>query len=277
MWLGSVVVAIDHDQPNNPYIHLVLYSCPDTVDDADIPSHFEGLEIALIDLNGTHVPLLEIHCRTRKTAKSISRFLLEGSILSHYLGELQKVALILDYPGWVSILPDEILSAPTQFTLDDITISLDTARRAEWLLSKDHLHSWRDRYLHDLLEASRAATAASDADPQLATSTLPEAEADVSARTEAGAESVRDVNKDGEEMEEGEPDMAGAGQGEEEPRVDEGDERRRDGEPQDREAGKAVPGVAEKEAKAEAIREGEEQLGGERAALDAENRGVKNE
>ena len=37
-----------------------------------------------------------------------------------------------------------------------------------------------------------------------------------------------------------------------------------------------MPGVAEKEAKAEA-REGEEQLDGERAALDVESRVMKNE
>ena len=213
---GEVIVAINHDQPNNPYIDVVRYYCPDTVDDADIPSHFEGLEIALSDLNATHVPLLEIHCGTHMTAKSISRFLLGGSILSRYLGELKKVSLYFkaDTKSLIPILPDEILSAPTRFTLDDITISLDTAQRAEWLLSKDEEgHNRRNRYLQDLLEASRAATAAPDADPQLATSTLPEAKVSVSARTEAGAESERQVNKDEEEMEEGGPDMVGTGQG----------------------------------------------------------------
>ena len=99
MWLGGVVVATDHDQPNNPYIDLIRYSCPDTVDDADIPSHFEGLEIALSNLNGAHIPRLGIYCGMRKTANSISKFLLEGSMLSHYLGELQKVSLLLGYCG----------------------------------------------------------------------------------------------------------------------------------------------------------------------------------
>ena len=186
-WFGGVVVVIDRDQPNNPYIDAVQYSCPDTVDDADIPSPFEGLETALIDLNGTHVPRLEVHCRMRKTAKSISKFLLDGSIFSRYFGELKKVSLCLqDDFGWVSILPDKILSAPTQFTLDDITIPLDTAQRAEWLTSMDeHGFDRRDFYLRGLLEASRAASAALDANSQLATSTLPEAEVGVSARTEA--------------------------------------------------------------------------------------------
>ena len=78
-------------------------------------------------------------------------------------------------------------------------------------------------------------------------------------------------------MEEGELDTVGAGQGEEEPRDDEGGEPRRDGEPQDRGTEGVVPGVVEKEAKAEASREGEKQLYGERAAPDAENQGMNNE
>ena len=210
-WFGLVVACIDHDQPNSPYIDLVRYPCPDTVDDADIRSHFEGLEIALIDLNGTHVPRLDIHCRTRKTAESISRFLLESSIFSHYLGELQKVSLFLNYRGWATILPDEILSAPTQFTMNDITILLDTAQRAEWLLSKDRWHSWRDRYLQDLLEAAHAASAAPDANSQLAMITPPGADVGGPAQTEENAESRRQVNKDGEAMVMDEPDTAEAG------------------------------------------------------------------
>ena len=38
-----------------------------------------------------------------------------------------------------------------------------------------------------------------------------------------------------------------------------------------------APGVAEKEAKAEASREGEEQLDGERATLDVENQEMNSE
>ena len=271
-----MVVAIDDDQLNGPYVDVVQYYCPDTVDDADIPSHFEGLEIALTNLNGTHIPRLEIYCGARETAKSISRLLLEGSVFSHYLGELKKVSLWFKNDiELVDILPNEILSAPTQFTLDDITIPLSTAQRAEWLISRDYYGYDRRNYLRGLLEAFCAATAAPDADPQLATITLPEAEAGVSARTEVDAESARQVNKDGEEMESGEPATAVAGQAEEEPRDDEGDGPGRDGEPQDWETGGAVLGVAEKEAKAGAIREGEEQLDGEIAVLDAENYGAK--
>ena len=195
MWFGNVVVAIDHAQLNDPYIDVVRYYCPDTVNDADMPFHFEGLEIALSDLNGAHDPHLEIHCLTRKTAKSISRLLLEGNILSHYLGELKKVSLwFKDDIELIYILPNKILSAPTQFTLNDITIPLNTAQRAEWLISKDYYgYDWRN-YLRGLLEVFCAATAAPDADPQLATSTLLEAEAGVSAWTGVGAESVRQMN-----------------------------------------------------------------------------------
>ena len=217
---------MDHDRPDNPYIDVVQYFCPDTMNDTDIRSHFEGLEIALNDLNGAHIPHLEIHCGAHKTAKGISRLLLEGSIFSHYFSELQKVSLSLDYRGgWTDILPDEILSAPTHFALRGTTIELNTAQRAEWPLSKELSLNWRDRYLRDLLEASRAASAA-PVDSPLAASTLPDAGADVLARAEKNAEHWEQANAEGEGMawKEDEVDMAGTEQDEKDPRGAEEDE-----------------------------------------------------
>ena len=198
--LGGVVVAVDHDYPNSPYINLVQYICPDTLDDADIHSHFERLEIALSDLNGAHVPHLEIHCGMHKTASAVSRLLLEGRIFPQYLGELRKVSLCPHDDRrsfrWTPILPDEILSTPTHSTLNGITVELSTAQRVEWLLRKDEYDpNWRNRYLLDLLEAARASA-----------TTLPEAGVGVSAQTEKDEGLGRQVGEDGEEMEEDELD-----------------------------------------------------------------------
>ena len=204
---------MDNDQPNNSYIDLVQYFCPNTVDNADIRSHFEGLEIALRNHNGTHVPHLAIYCGTHKTASTVSRLLLEGNIFPQYLGEFRKVSLYhrgaSGRVAWLHIEPDEILSTPTHFTLDGITISLNTAQRAEWLVSMDFPSDRRGQYLRNLLEASRAVTAAPDAASQLGTPTLPDAEVGVSAQTGEDAEYGGQVNKDGDETEEDGPDPAG--------------------------------------------------------------------
>ena len=234
MFLGGVVVAVDRDRPSDSYIDVVQYICPD-VDDADVHSHFEGLEIALNDLNIVHVPHFEIWCRTHKTASDASKLLLKGSVFVRYLSELRKVSLCLGSSGgWAEIPPDEILSVPTHFTLGDITIPLDTTQCAEWLLPEDHDLSadsrrswrdrWRDRCLQDLLEGVRVATAVAGADSELATPALPEIGAGLSARTEEAAECGKQMNTEGEKMEADEADPEGKGLDVTDPRDAEEDE-----------------------------------------------------
>ena len=105
--------------------------------------------------------------------------LLERSIFSQYLGELQKVSLYLE-DEQTYIGPDEILSTPTHFTHADVIIPLDTTQRTVWLLH-DPENGDRDRYLQGLLKAARAAAARSAENLQLVTSATPEAEVGVSA------------------------------------------------------------------------------------------------
>lgn len=182
---------MEHDRPKDPYISTMAYSCPNIADDADIRSHFEGVETALGGLGDTDMPHLQIICKTCETANDVLGLLLKGSIFPRYFGELRKVSLRLDdkrtnvYPG--AIYPDEILSAPTHFTQDGVTIQLSTAQRAEWLLHNLRKGD-RDRYLRGLLEASRAAPAVPpNADSQLDSPAL----AEVLARIEQPVESRR--------------------------------------------------------------------------------------
>ena len=175
---------MDHDRPNNPYVVAIEYPCPDTIDDADIHSHLEGLETALSNLNSAHVPHLEIHCRLRKTASNVLRVLLQGSIFSHYLGELRKVSLYLE-DELIGILSDEMLSTPTRFTLDGVTVALDAAQRAEWLLHSQ-MNSDRDHYLRGLLERTRVAAPKSHTGSPLAVYAPPGAEVGVGPQVQWG-------------------------------------------------------------------------------------------
>lgn len=162
---------MDDDLRDEPYIHSVLYTCPDITDDTDMHSHLEGLEKRLGDLqDGAHVPRLVISYRSlyrrthRKIAEDVLKLLLEGAIFSRYLS-MQKVSVEHPVQPWDEISSSEILSVPTRFTLNGITISLDTAQRIKWLLHDPG--DARDDYLQSLLSTTPVTTPRMAANLQL--------------------------------------------------------------------------------------------------------------
>ena len=123
-------------------------------------SQFQDFETALIRLGGTGVPLLRVDCHSREITKTVLDLLLARTIFSQLFGQARKVYVILHEQEKVclELLPYDILSAPTQFTLNDVTISLNTTQRAEWLLCEQKIE--RDAHLHELLHAAQAGASA---------------------------------------------------------------------------------------------------------------------
>ena len=111
---------------------------------------WDELEHGLLELNGNQVPRLELYFESRECASDLLRLVLEGNALSR-LCALDKVEIMGN--SLFRIRRQDISNTPTHHTVDNFTITLDTAQRIEWLL-------WwlgdKKAYLDRLLETARA-------------------------------------------------------------------------------------------------------------------------
>ena len=133
----------------NPHISRVHLTVLDMLKAGD-GMKWDELEHGLLELNGNQVPELELHFIGWKRPSDLLRLVLEENALSR-LCALDKVEIV----GYSlsRIRSQDIRNTPTHHTVDDFTITLDTAQRIEWLL-------WwpggKKAYLDHLLETARA-------------------------------------------------------------------------------------------------------------------------
>ena len=116
---------------------------------------WDQLEHGLLELNGNQVPELTLEFERREYASDSLRVMLEESALSR-LCALDKVEIKRSFQGrkYFRIPGRDIINAPTHHTVDDFTITLDTAQRVEWLLQ--YPPQTKEPYLDRLLQTARA-------------------------------------------------------------------------------------------------------------------------
>lgn len=187
--LAYVSVIIPDDGLSTPHIVSLELVCPDLGAAEMIPG-LHDLETALLELHGANIPPLEIKCDRRGTGKALLHLLLSGSVFSQLFSRMRKLTVLLHYrpeyrPRYY--YPYEILSAPTHFTLSDVTISLSTAQRVEWLRCG---YNSRNAYLHGLLRAAQEGAPAGNASPGVDT-----VDRVVAGRLEEDAEAEEQENK----------------------------------------------------------------------------------
>ena len=134
----------------NPRISSVHLTVPYMLKAGD-GMKWDQLEHGLLELNSNHVPELCLDFGSRECVSDLLRLVLEGNALSR-LCALDKVAIKSWLLSWIR--SQDIRNTPTHHTVDDFTITLDTAQRIEWLLYDEPKD--RKAYFDRLLETARA-------------------------------------------------------------------------------------------------------------------------
>ena len=198
----------------NPHISCVSLTFPDMPKAGD-GMKWDELEHRLLELNANQVPRLNLDFKSRECASDLLHLVLEGEVLSR-LCALNRVAIV--YNWQFSIRSQDIINTPTHHTIDDFTITLDTAQRIEWLLQ-----SWptnRKLYLDRLLETARARAQADGPKDEARTEA-----AVVEGPSERPLGEDRDGDRDGGRNEEGEGEGGrSSGEGSKDGKGDEGGE-----------------------------------------------------
>ncbi|EKM52853.1 uncharacterized protein PHACADRAFT_149780 [Phanerochaete carnosa HHB-10118-sp] len=152
--VAELTVYTHRHRPAHPDIRYLRLTCP-AISTADMPSCFDDFETALLDLNGTNVPLLTIICLDMDLVRDVIELLRMGSIFPHLFGRLRKVHIMAR--GRTRSVRRELTAAGIHssfapFTLDGERITLDKAQRVQWLLRKQS-DGGKKAYLRELLQA----------------------------------------------------------------------------------------------------------------------------
>lgn len=191
--MANVVVSQLSD---GPHIDMLGIHHDQAIDDTlDMIQQWASFESAITDVSGTDIPGVRIAFSSRDTAKEILTLLLSGSILPQLHRHLRKVQLMVtveDIKLYSTLSSQDIDLAPTQVTVDDGTMSLSDAQRAEWLLSRSnwrHRDQWdkREEYVRGLVDAARAAAATADVGDQKGRSSADEVQGATSKPTQETA------------------------------------------------------------------------------------------